>query len=54
MKYVKLIVKPDTWFEAGTEVYDYDCSEDNKTRVTLESWEDWVKYGFILVRGWRV
>jgi len=26
MKYVKLIAKPDTWFKAGTEVFD-DCGK---------------------------
>lgn len=24
MKYVKLIAKPDTWFQEGTEVWHYD------------------------------
>ena len=28
IKYVKLIAKPDTWFKAGTEVFDDDPDED--------------------------
>ena len=41
MKYVKLIAKPDTWFKAGTEVYDYDSSfPSNLKRITLDVWEE--------------
>ena len=50
-KYVKLIAKPDTWFKAGTEVFDDD--EFGK-RITLESYNKWLKSGSILVRGIRV
>ncbi len=59
MKYVKLIAKPDTWFKAGTEVYDYDCNPpDDIYRVTLEDWEihqnPAYSAGSICVRGIRV
>jgi hypothetical protein len=60
MKYVKLTVKPGTWYKAGTEVYNYDCWIDTKCRLTLEEWEKWIddQKGVIvegiLVRGWRV
>jgi hypothetical protein len=40
MKYVKLIAKPDTWFKAGTEVFDYD---EYGKRITLESYNKWLK-----------
>ena len=55
MKYVKLIAKPDTWFEAGTEVFDYDCDFFQKQRVTLDCWNACLKEGNgICVRGIRV
>jgi hypothetical protein len=50
-KYVKLIAKPDTWFKAGTEVFDDD---EYGKRITLESYNKWLKSGSILVRGMRV
>ena len=50
-KYVKLIAKPDTWFKAGTEVFDYD--EFGK-RITLEAYNKWLKSRSILVRGTRI
>jgi hypothetical protein len=54
-KYVKLIAKPDTWFKAGTEAYDYDCDENDKYRITLEQWEkDWLPSGIVCARGTRV
>ena len=52
-KYVKLIAKPDTWFKAGTEVFDDDPDEYGK-RITLESYNKWLKSGSILARGIRV
>ena len=52
-KYVKLIAKPDTWFKAGTEAFDDDPDEYGK-RITLESYNKWLKSGSILVRGIRV
>lgn len=51
MKYVKLIAKPDTWFKAGTEVFDDDCFGK---RYTLEAYNQWLKSGIILARGIRV
>ncbi len=56
MKYVKLIAKPDTWFKAGTEVYDYDCNPPSELlRVTLEQWEKANEQGWgIDVRGTRI
>jgi hypothetical protein len=48
MKYVKLIAKPDTWFKAGTEVFSYD---EFGVRITLESYNKWLKSGSILARG---
>jgi hypothetical protein len=50
-KYVKLIAKPDTWFKAGTEVFDYDCFGK---RITLEAYNEWLKSRSILVRGTRI
>lgn len=56
MSYVKLTARPDTWFKAGTEVYD----EDTNVRMTLERWEQWRKeWGNVAewvmcVRGIRV
>lgn len=47
-KYVKLIAKPDTWFKAGTEVFSYD---EFGVRITLESYNKWLKSGSILARG---
>ena len=46
--YVKLTAKPDTWFKAGTEVFDYD---EYGKRITLESYHEWLKSKSILVRG---
>jgi hypothetical protein len=51
MKYVKLIAKPNTWFKAGTEVFDYD--EFGK-RIKLEDYNIWLKSRTILVRGTRI
>ena len=51
MKYVKLIAKPNTFFKAGTEVFDYN--EFGK-RITLESYNECLKSGTILVRGTRI
>jgi len=51
MKYVKLIVKPDTWFVEGTEAFDYD---EYGKRISTEVFErDWKTSGLILVRGLR-
>jgi len=51
MKYVKLIAKPDTWFKAGTEAFDYD---EYGKRITLEAYNEWLKSRSILVRGTRI
>ena len=50
-KYVKLIAKPDTWFKAGTEAFDYD---EYGKRITLEAYNKWRESGMILARGIRV
>ena len=50
-KYVKLIAKPDTWFKAGTEAFDYD---EYGKRITLEAYNEWLKSRSILVRGTRI
>jgi len=49
-KYVKLIARPNTWFKAATEVFDYDSDEYGK-RITLESYNKWLESGTILARG---
>jgi hypothetical protein len=55
MKYVKLTARPDTWFKAGTEVYDYDKEYSAKIRVPLEYWEECKSDGgHICVRGIRI
>ncbi len=55
MSYVKLIAKPNTWFKAGTEVYDYDCWPPTTLfRVSLEQWHTWSLTGFALLRGQRI
>ena len=54
MKYVKLIARPNTWFKEGTEVYDYDCNENNKKRISLDDWEAWKDSNVVLARGIRV
>lgn len=50
MKRVKLI-SDGTWFDEGTEVYQYDKSP--LERMTLEEYSMWKKEGFILVCGYR-
>jgi len=54
MKYVKLIAKPDTWFKAGTEVYEYNADYEECKRVSLEKWNQALSEGGICVRGIRV
>ena len=54
MKCVKLIARPDTWFKAGTEVYDHDYRYDEQRRIPLEYWEECNSGGGICVRGIRV
>jgi len=51
MKYVKLIARPNTWFKAGTEVFDYD---EYGKRISLGSYNKWLESGTILARGIRV
>ena len=51
---VKLIAKENTWFKAGTEVYDEDYDFSEKKRLTLEKYENWKKGGIICVVGIRV
>lgn len=40
MKYVKLIARPNTWFKAGTEVYDYNKYGKRLTLAELEKWAE--------------
>lgn len=57
MKYVKLTAKPDTWYKAGTEAYDYDChpAKGDFRRISLSVWEEsWLPYNMVLVRGLRI
>lgn len=55
MKYVKLTARPNTWFKAGTEAYNYGFHYSEKKRVTLEYWEQCkIEGGGICVRGIRV
>jgi hypothetical protein len=55
MKFVKLIAKPDTWFKAGTEVYDYEARLSENKRVTLDYWNQCLaEGGGICVRGIRI
>lgn len=54
MKYVKLIALPDTWFKAGTEVYQYDCNPPNLCRISLDEWEIAIKEQGVNARGIRV
>lgn len=55
MKYVKLTARPNTWFKAGTEVYDYDCNApEDLRRITLDAWTDWRRFPIVLARGIRV
>jgi len=55
IKYVKLIAKPDTWFKAGTEVYNYDADYEDRKRITLEEYRrDWALSQTICVRGIRI
>lgn len=54
IKHVKLIAKPDTWFKAGTEVFDYDADYDEHKRITLNYWNQCVAEQGICVRGIRV
>jgi hypothetical protein len=55
MKFVKLIAKPDTWFKAGTEVYEYLSDYSERKRVTLDYWNRCLaEGGGICVRGIRV
>lgn len=51
---VKLIAKENTWFKAGTEVYDEDYDFSEKKRLTLEKYEKWAKDRMICVVGIRV
>ena len=56
VSYVKLTARPDTWFKAGTEVYDYDCNPpEDVRRITLAAWEEAAKHGWgIDARGIKV
>jgi hypothetical protein len=55
MKFVKLTARPDTWFKAGTEVFDYDADYSEKKMVTLDYWNACKNEGGgICVRGIRI
>jgi len=55
MPYIKLISKPDEWFDAGTEVFDATVCDWGKTlkRISEEDYQIWIKAGHILGRGLR-
>lgn len=48
MKKVILIAKPDTWYQEGTEVFDYDGE-----RFTLDRWNSLKGTSGLLCRGIR-
>jgi hypothetical protein len=45
--HIKLIAKPNSYYDAGTEVYNYDGN-----RFTKDDWNEWVKSGIACVRGY--
>ena len=51
--YVKLISKPNEWYDAGTEVFDDTISDWGRThkRMTPEQFRVWEKAGHILGLG---
>ena len=44
--YVKLISKPDEYYDEGTEVFNYEGK-----RFTIEEWESCQPHGICCVRG---
>ena len=50
-RYVTLIAKPDSWFDAGTEVFHYDYNPKDKVKITTAEYEEWKLSGSILCRG---
>lgn len=52
-RYVTLRAKPNTWFDAGTEVFHYDYKPEEQIRITVEEYERWKLAGSILCRGLR-
>jgi hypothetical protein len=53
MKYVRLIAKENTWFKAGSEVFDYNSDYFKGQHVTLAYWQECLRDGAICVRGIR-
>jgi len=56
MTYVKLISKPDEWFDAGTEVFEaymggYNSRNKPLRRITVDQYKIWEKAGNILGFG---
>ena len=57
MAYIKLISKPDGWFDAGTEVFDGSVNDYGKTtkRISSEDYAThWEQSGVILGFGFRL
>jgi hypothetical protein len=56
--YVKLISKPNEWFDLGTEVFeaymgDYNSKNKPRKRITADEYQIWEKAGHILGYGLR-
>ena len=53
--YVKLISKPNEWYDEGTEVFDDTISDWARAhkRMTVDQFEIWKKAGHILALGIR-
>ena len=47
MEYIKLTARPNTYYDVGTEVFDYDGK-----RFTKGEWELWLESGIVCVRGY--
>ena len=58
MMYVKLISKPNEWFDSGTEVFEahmggYNGYKKPFKRITIDEYKVWEKAGHILAFGQR-
>lgn len=53
MQYVKLVARPGTWFDEGTEVFEYDLPWEHRRRVTITEWNEWLPFEYICVQGQR-
>jgi len=58
MKYVKIVSRPDEWFDNGTEVFEahaggYNGYNKPFKRITVDEYKIWEKAGHILAFGLR-